>query len=148
MLYSFIPRKDEPRRRNCSTKIEVGCALANRKAPIKDRAVTAVHEFTGDGAFKPGDPLPPEHELTVRLGLNRTALRKALDVLKRNSAIWRHAGRGTFFATSGGSDGQDGLAAVVQKATPVHVMRARLSLQAALAREVAVNPSDLEIPRV
>ncbi len=122
--------------------------LAHRETLTRDHTVTAVHEFIRKGGFRPGDRLPAERELTVSLGINRTTLRKALDVLERNGTIWRHVGKGTFVAAPSGPDGQDGLAGLVQKVTPVHMMRARLSLEPAIAWEAAINASDAAVTRI
>ena len=40
--------------------------------------------------------LPPERELAAALGVSRTELRKALDVLESEGQLWRHVGKGTF----------------------------------------------------
>ncbi|WP_102106901.1 FadR/GntR family transcriptional regulator [Oceaniglobus roseus] len=49
-----------------------------------------------DGAFAPGDRLPPERDLAAQLGVGRSTLRKALDRLEREGRLRREVGRGTF----------------------------------------------------
>jgi DNA-binding FadR family transcriptional regulator len=80
--------------------------------------------------------------------MSRTALRKALDALEREGTIWRHVGKGTFLAASGGADGPGGLAGLCRQLTPVRMMRARLCIEPAIAREAAINASGEAITRI
>ncbi|MDO7560649.1 MAG: GntR family transcriptional regulator, partial [Paracoccaceae bacterium] len=59
-------------------------------------SVSCLRNFILDGGYVRGDRLPAERELTERLGLTRSSLRKALDVLENEGALWRHVGKGTF----------------------------------------------------
>jgi len=100
------------------------------------------------GGYEPGDRLPAERELISSLGISRSILRKGLEALEREGAIWRHVGKGTFVATSPSDTTRSdnisslpGLAALSQQVTPVQMMRARLSLEPAIAREAAANAS-------
>jgi DNA-binding FadR family transcriptional regulator len=47
----------------------------------------------GSGRLKPGDPLPPERELTERFGVGRSSIREALRMLESQGLI-RPAGGG------------------------------------------------------
>lgn len=49
-----------------------------------------------DGLVKPGDRLPPERELAVRLGVGRTTLREALKLLTLSGLLDARRGSGTF----------------------------------------------------
>ena len=82
--------------------------------------------------------LPPERVLAEELGVTRGDLRKALAVLEREGALWRHVGKGTFV---GGRplDNMLGLAKIERQTNPAEVMRARLLLEPVLAREAARN---------
>lgn len=111
-------------------------------------AAELLRTFIAEGAYSPGDRLPPERELIFKLGLSRSNLRKGLDALEREGAIWRHVGKGTFVAAHGGTASMGGLAQLSQQVTPVYLMRARLSLEPALAREAAINASDGAVIRV
>lgn len=103
-------------------------------------AIQSLRTHIEDGGYSAGDRIPSERELMVRLGLGRTLLRRALEALERDGAIWRHVGKGTFVAAAkpAGSD----LTEISQRISPVHMMRARLSIEPALAREAAINASE------
>ncbi|MXN64006.1 FCD domain-containing protein [Stappia sp. GBMRC 2046] len=111
-------------------------------------AISVLRAFIKAGNYKPGDRLPPERELIGSLGMSRTTLRKALETLEREGAIWRHVGKGTFIAAHGNDARSGCLAALSQQVSPVHMMRARLSLEPAIAREAAINASDEAVIRI
>ena len=111
-------------------------------------ATEALAGFVNAGGFSPGDRLPPERELMVRLGVTRTALRKALDKLEHQGRIWRHVGKGTFIASQEGSAVSGRLAELSSRVSPVHMMRARLSLEPAIAREAAINASEASVRKI
>lgn len=114
----------------------------------KADAIATLTGFIRDGGYSPGDRLPAERELIVSLGMSRNTLRRALEALERDGAIWRHVGKGTFVAAHGGDTGTGTLAELSQKVTPVQLMRARLALEPAIAREAAINASDEAVVRL
>ncbi len=114
----------------------------------REEAITQVREMIAAGQYSPGDRLPPERELIEHLGLSRTMLRRALEILEREGAIWRHVGKGTFVASHGSSAGTGDLAELSRQVTPVKMMRARLSVEPAIAREAAMNASGEAITRM
>lgn len=114
----------------------------------KEDAIAALTDFIRIGGYSPGDRLPPERELIVSLGMSRNTLRRALEALERDGAIWRHVGKGTFVAAYGGSAGTGTLADLSQRVTPVQLMRARAALEPAIAREAAINASDEAVTRI
>jgi DNA-binding FadR family transcriptional regulator len=124
------------------------CVLTKPEPADRGDAIAALRAFISAGAYAPGDRLPPERELIGSLDMSRTTLRKALDALEREGAIWRHVGKGTFVAAHGGGTGAGTLADLSQRVTPVQLMRARLSLEPAIAREAAINASDEAVVRV
>lgn len=111
-------------------------------------AVATLRGFISEGRYAPGDRLPPERELIGRLSMSRTTLRRALDALEREGAIWRHVGKGTFIASREMISGTGNLAELSQQVTPVQLMRARLSLEPAIAREAAINASEEAVLRL
>lgn len=92
-----------------------------------------------DGGYGPGDRLPPERDLIQELGLRRSILRKALDTLEHEGVIWRHVGKGTFVSSE--STHLSDLSEIGRRITPVKMVRARLAIEPAIAREAAINAS-------
>ena len=122
--------------------------LTKPETADRAEATSALVQFIEAGGFSPGDRLPPERELMVNLGMTRTTLRKALDSLEHEGRIWRHVGKGTFIASQTGPERPARLAELSTKVSPVHMMRARLSLEPAIAREAAINASDSAVKKI
>ena len=104
--------------------------------------VTRLRAYIVEGGFAQGGKLPPERQLTEELGLSRATLRKALDALERDGMIWRHVGKGTF--VSDGAPPQVAKSPLIElgrQLTPFRMMRARMAIEPAIAREAAVNAS-------
>ena len=118
------------------------------KAEIAGRedAVAALEALIDNGGYKPGDRLPAERELILSLGMSRNVLRKALEVLEFRGVIWRHVGKGTFVAA--GNTNALNITDLSLRTSPVHMMRARLSIEPGLAREAAINASDEAVKRL
>ena len=109
----------------------------NQIEPIRrEDALDQLRAMISSGDYSPGDRLPPERDLMVRFGVTRTVLRRALDTLERDGAIWRHVGKGTFVATQAGGST---LADLTRLVSPVQLTRARMALEPALAREAALH---------
>ena len=49
-----------------------------------------------DGEYRPGDPLPPQRELSASLGVTLMTLRQALRALSDQGLVQQQPGRGTF----------------------------------------------------
>lgn len=139
------PREDAA---NWSSNSRVRLMLLNPETLDREDAISALRTFIAAGEYSPGDRLPPERELIGSLGMSRSTLRKALDALERDGAIWRHVGKGTFVAAHGGSAGLGSLSDLSRRVTPVQLMRARLSLEPAIAREAAINASDRAVTQL
>lgn len=114
----------------------------------REAAVAAVKSFLSAGDYAPGDRIPSERDLIDRLGMSRTQLRRALDCLEREGMIWRHVGKGTFLSNSGDLGDASDLAALTHQLTPVRMVRARLCIEPAIAREAAINASREAVTRI
>jgi GntR family transcriptional regulator len=51
------------------------------------------------GEWKPGEPIPSEHELAARFQVSQGTVRKAVDELAAENLLVRRQGKGTFVAT-------------------------------------------------
>jgi DNA-binding FadR family transcriptional regulator len=107
-----------------------------------------LRSYIAEGGFGQGAKLPPERQLTDELGMTRSTLRKALDVLERDGLIWRHVGKGTFVADGAQQAAPDSLIQLGRQLTPFRMMRARLAIEPAIAREAAVNASGDSLARM
>lgn len=112
-------------------------------------ALAQLRAYIADRAFKPGERLPPERVLCVDLGLNRTELRRALQVLEQDNRLWRHVGKGTFLTdVDPNADQPDAFGRLAQQVSPADVLRARAALEPAIAREAALHASAAAIAKL
>ncbi|WP_114966867.1 FadR/GntR family transcriptional regulator [Alkalilacustris brevis] len=88
--------------------------------------------------------LPPERILCEKLGVTRGDLRKALSVLEKEGAIWRHVGKGTFVGTKP-LDDMLSLPSIQHRTSPNEVMRTRILIEPLLAREAALHATQEDV---
>ena len=67
-------------------------------SPTTDFVVAQVSELISRGELRPGDRLPPERELALRLGISRPSLRAGLRSLIAMGILRARQGSGTFIA--------------------------------------------------
>src|ERR671920_1270925 len=87
-------------------------ATADREAKpsLVDVAEEALRSWLATGRHRSGERLPPEQELSARLGISRGTLRTALRRLEESGEIVRRQGSGTFVGHIAGSGAlQEGL---------------------------------------
>jgi GntR family transcriptional regulator, transcriptional repressor for pyruvate dehydrogenase complex len=72
-----------------------------RRGRLRDRAADQLLEMVVSGGLEPGERLPPERELCERLGVSRTVVREALNLLEARGLISIEHGRGA--VVSGGN---------------------------------------------
>ncbi len=114
----------------------------------REASVDSLKAFIDAGGYAPGDRLPAERDLIGALGMTRTTLRRALEALEHEGLIWRHVGKGTFLAEPKSARDVLELPDIGHHLTPVKVMRARLSIEPAIAREAAVNASGRAVAQI
>ena len=91
-----------------------------------------------------GDRLPAERKLADIIGCSRATLRAALDQLERQGEIWRGVGQGTFRGSRPNHmPVRDTL--LIDGATPVDLMSARMVLEPSVAAAAARNATDTDI---
>ena len=59
-------------------------------------AIESIREMISEGELRPGDRLPPEHELAERLGVSRGSLREAVRALSQINVLDVRRGDGTY----------------------------------------------------
>ena len=126
---------------------QFGDAMPEDKPTTLD-PVARLRSFIKDGGYAEGVRLPPERDLTNELGMSRATLRKALDALERDGVIWRHVGKGTFVADGSQRATADASVQLGRQLTPFRMMRARLAIEPAIAREAAINASGQALLRM
>ncbi|MDJ0637302.1 MAG: FCD domain-containing protein [Paracoccaceae bacterium] len=107
----------------------------------------ALANWLATSGAAPGDRLPPERQLSERLGISRGELRKAMTVLEAEGIVERHVGRGTFLRAPS-ADGRSSETLVLQLAeitSPHAAMMARLSLEPELAGHAAIHAAPLHL---
>lgn len=77
------------------------------KTRISDQVVVQLTNLILEGAFKPGEKLPPERELAAQLYINRTSLREALRRMETMGLIQVKPGYGVFVKNPDTSSGLD-----------------------------------------
>ncbi|MBV8818933.1 MAG: PLP-dependent aminotransferase family protein, partial [Acidobacteriaceae bacterium] len=69
---------------------------SNAGAPLYRQLYSKIKELIDSGEIADGDRLPPTRELAGSLGLNRTTVSAAYDLLESDGLIKGHVGRGSF----------------------------------------------------
>jgi DNA-binding FadR family transcriptional regulator len=111
--------------------------------------VTQLRAYLAQTNLPEDGRLPPERELAVALGVSRTELRKALDVLESEGQLWRHVGKGTFMGSRPLDTFAD-ISALARRSNPAEVMRARIVIEPEIARAAAftATPADISEMRL
>jgi DNA-binding GntR family transcriptional regulator len=78
-----------------------------RQPSLVDTAEVALRNWLAPGRHRPGDRLPPEHDLAAMLGISRGTLRAALQRLEGSGEIVRRQGSGTFVGRVGQTSALD-----------------------------------------
>src|ERR1700676_3419941 len=67
---------------------------------ITARLISRIKSMIADGTLTPGIKFPPERDLAVRFGVNRTSVRQALKVLEIMGVLTQRVGDGTYLSAS------------------------------------------------
>ncbi len=106
-------------------------------------------DFIEAEGLEPGDRLPPERDLALKLGLPRTALRRMLGSLEKQGRLIRHVGRGTFIAGNGVSSTALRRPASADGETlrtyPAEVFESRLIIEPKVAALAALRATRQEV---
>ena len=87
--------------------------MTELRQSLVDVAEDALRTWLATGRHRTGDRLPPEQELSARLGISRGTLRTALRRLEESGEIVRRQGSGTFVGQTGSWTLDEGLEKLV-----------------------------------
>jgi len=122
------------------------------KSSLVDRVVESIQEQITQGAFEPGDMLPPERELCEQLGVSRTALREAVRMLVSKGLLETRPGVGTIVRQLTSEHVLEPLSILVQTSagaiTLDHLHEVRSILEVENARQAAEKATQAEINRI
>jgi len=110
----------------------------------RDHALTKLSNLLESPDFPANSRLPAERDLSVQLGISRSALREALEVLEARGRIWRHVGQGTFVGSRPAPEPVD-LSLITALTSPSEVLETRLLVEPLLARMAALRATEAEI---
>jgi DNA-binding GntR family transcriptional regulator len=99
------------------------------RASLVDVAEDTLRRWLATGRRRAGERLPPEQELSARLGISRGTLRTALQRLEESGEIVRRQGSGTFVGRTGSWTLDEGL----EKLVSYHELARRRGLKLELA---------------
>ena len=68
------------------------------QTPLYRQLASFIHGLVASGRLSAGDRLPPTRDLAAQLGLNRTTISAAYEVLESEGLINGQVGRGSFIA--------------------------------------------------
>lgn len=92
----------------------------------------------------PSGKLPPERDLCEQIGVSRSTLRSALNLLEAEGKIWRRVGSGTYTGSTPPKELQ-GLPAISDATSPGELMELRLMIEPGIARLAALRATRSEI---
>lgn len=113
--------------------------------------VDQIFDAVKSGAIKPGDSLPPEHQLAQTFNVGRSSVREALSALKLVGIVEGRPGLGTFIRSSSSpSDFLDRavhLLHLIAEENPLELIEARLCVEPYVVTLAASNRTEEDLKR-
>ena len=102
------------------------------------------------GVWQPGDQLPIEKELIERLGVGRSTVREALQILATINVVRATAGHGTYVQspTAAGLFRPDLVAFLIDNTVALELLEAREMIEPPTARLAALRGTDADFTRI
>jgi DNA-binding FadR family transcriptional regulator len=113
----------------------------------RDRAMAKLSAVLESPDYPANSRLPAERVLSVQLGLSRSALREAFEVLEAQGRVWRHVGQGTFVGSRPAPEPAS-LSLITARTSPTEVLETRLLFEPLLARMAALRATDAEVEQM
>src|ERR671910_103474 len=111
------------------TRVHRQQSLGGGKASLVDVAEEALRRWLATGRHRQGERLPPEQELSSRLGISRGTLRTALGRLEQSGEIVRRQGSGTYVGRAPTSSLDEGLEKLISYSELARRRGVRLELR-------------------
>lgn len=115
---------------------------------LTDEAISRIRELVRSGRFPAGAKLPPEHELTVELGMSRSPVREAVKALSVAGVLDVRRGDGTYVTSLAPSMLLAGLGSAVelmQGNTLLELIEVRRLLEPAATALAAARISEADL---
>ena len=106
---------------------------------VPEAALQAIRKLIKEQGFGPGDALPSQRDLAVRLGVSRASLREALSTLSALGVVSVQPGKGVFVHTSQETPGV--VWPFAAQVTPLEIFQLRYALEGFAAGLAAVTLS-------
>src|SRR5207237_8144372 len=118
-----------------------------RKVRRYEQVAEQIRRLVSDGALKPGDLLPPERDLAVRLGVWRSSVRDAVRTLEVTGILEPRQGHGTVVRDLSTDSLVVPLASVLTRKREMvaELLDVRRIIEPALAARAARNASEDEV---
>ena len=110
-------------------------------------ALEKLRDLVRHGDVAADGKLPTERTLSEKLGLSRRAIRRALEVLEAEGAIWRKQGSGTYVGQKP-HEWNDQLETIVAGTNFMEIMEVRLRIEPQLAQWAALRAKGSDIDRM
>jgi DNA-binding FadR family transcriptional regulator len=98
--------------------------------------------------LRTGERLPAERELAITLGMTRNKLRRGLEQLEADGAIWRHVGKGTFVGPPTLSVEREVPINVANAVNPHDLMEVRLIFEPRAVALAALRATPTELDEI
>jgi GntR family transcriptional repressor for pyruvate dehydrogenase complex len=115
---------------------------------LTEQSVQHMISWLKNGTFGPGSKLPSQNELVQQLGISRTGVREALQVLAALNLIEIHPGLGCFVRKISPEDiiNSDVLAILLEKEAILEVIESRKILESGTAALAAKQAKEADVP--
>ena len=122
------------------TRVHRQESLGAGRASLVDVAEEALRRWLATGRHRVGERLPPEQELSARLGISRGTLRTALGRLERSGEIVRRQGSGTYVGQAAAWALDEGLEKLVSYSELARRRGVRLEVSELSIEELPLGP--------
>jgi GntR family transcriptional regulator, transcriptional repressor for pyruvate dehydrogenase complex len=121
-----------------------------QKTKVYEEVAAQLERLMIDGAFRPGDKLPPERELAERFGVSRSAVREAIRSLELKGFVEPRPGEGTLVRTPSLDSLLNPLASLLgqKRELVVELLDVRMMIEPPLAGRAAQHAGPEDVTRL